>query len=347
MPVKMPANARAVQPQINSRKPKIFFLDGTLGAAQRRRFIWNHSVPGPIRRFLARSNDSAWLLLSLTSLFWAGNVPAARLSVGEISPMTIIVGRWALASLIAFAFLRNVTREEWRALFVHWRWLAILGITLTISNTLVFHAAAHTTGVNLSILQGVTPAIVILGAYFMFSAPIGIVRLIGLAISLLGVAVAATAGAPADILRLSLNYGDGLQIAASVLYAAYALMLRKRPPGSAWAIFGLVSAVSFLTSLPLLAWEASSGATFTPSLNGLLALLYIALFTSLLAQMFFMRSVELVGPGRAAIFHNLTPVLGALLSVLVLGERLALYHFVALAMVLGGIYLCERFGARG
>ncbi len=304
-------------------------------------------MPGPIRRFLARSNDSPWLLLSLTALFWAGNVPAARLSVGEISPMTIIVGRWALASLLAFFFLRNVKREEWRALLVHWRWLATLGITLTISNSLVFHAAAHTTGVNLSILQGVTPALVILGAYFMFNAPIGIVRLTGLAIALLGVVVAATRGAPEDLLHMSLNFGDGLQIGASVLYAVYALLLRKRPPGSAWAIFGLVSAVSFLTSLPLLAWEVWAGATFAPSLSGLLALLYIAVFTSLLAQMFFMRSVELVGPSRAAIFHNLTPVLGALLSVLLLGETLALYHLTALAMVLGGIFLCERFGARG
>jgi drug/metabolite transporter (DMT)-like permease len=304
-------------------------------------------VPGPIRRFLARSNDSPWLLLSLTALFWAGNVPAARLSVGEISPMTIIVGRWALASLLAFFFLRNVKREEWRALLAHWRWLATLGITLTISNSLVFHAAAHTTGVNLSILQGVTPALVILGAYFMFNAPIGIVRLIGLAIALLGVVVAATRGAPEDLLHMSLNFGDGLQIGASVLYAVYALLLRKRPPGSAWAIFGLVSGVSFLTSLPLLAWEIRAGATFAPSLNGFFALLYIAVFTSLLAQMFFMRSVELVGPSRAAIFHNLTPVLGALLSVLLLGESLALYHLTALAMVLGGIFLCERFGARG
>ena len=301
---------------------------------------------GTTRHFLTRSNDSPFLLLSLTALFWAGNVPAARLSVGEISPMTIIVGRWALASLLAFFFLRSVTRGEWRALLAHWRWLATLGITLTISNTLVFHAAAHTTGVNLSILQGVTPALVILGAYFMFGAPIGIVRLIGLAIALLGVAVAATAGAPEDLLHMSLNFGDGLQIGASVLYAVYALLLRKRPPGSAWAIFGLVSAASFLTSLPLLAWEANAGATFAPSLNGLLALVYIAVFTSLLEQMFFMLSVELVGPGRAAIFHNLTPVLGALLSVLLLGETLALYHFTALGMVLGGIFLCERFGAR-
>jgi drug/metabolite transporter (DMT)-like permease len=59
-----------------------------------------------------------------------------------------------------------------------------------------------------------------------------------------------------------------------------------------------------------------------------------------------MRGVELVGPSRAAMFQNLTPVLGALLSVLLLGEKLAAYHAAALALVLGGIYLCERWGKR-
>jgi drug/metabolite transporter (DMT)-like permease len=46
------------------------------------------------------------------------------------------------------------------------------------------------------------------------------------------------------------------------------------------------------------------------------------------------------------VFHNLTPVIGAMLSVLLLGEALALHHVLALAMVLGGIYICERYGPR-
>jgi drug/metabolite transporter (DMT)-like permease len=75
-------------------------------------------------------------------------------------------------------------------------------------------------------------------------------------------------------------------------------------------------------------------------------LIYIAIFTSLLGQIFFMRAVELVGPGRAANFHNLTPIFGAILSVLILGERLDFYHAAALALVLGGIWLCEKWGRR-
>lgn len=307
------------------------------------------STPRPLplpARLLARANDSAWLLLALTSLFWAGNVPAARLSVGEVSPMVIVVGRWALAGALAFFFLRRTPRAEWLALMAHWPKLLALGLTLAVSNVLLFTAAAHTSGVNLAILQGVTPALMIIGSYVVFRTPIGLVTSLGLAVALSGVALVATGGEPARILDISFNIGDLYQLAASTLYAVYALLLRNRPPGSAWAIFGVVSAASFVISLPMLAFEIAAGTAIAPSLQGLLALGYVAVFTSLLAQIFFMRSVELVGPSRAAVFHNLTPVLGAFLSVLLLGESLALHHAAALALVLGGIYMCERWGRR-
>jgi drug/metabolite transporter (DMT)-like permease len=50
-----------------------------------------------------------------------------------------------------------------------------------------------------------------------------------------------------------------------------------------------------------------------------------------------MRGVELIGPGRAGLFVNLVPILGALLAVLLLGEPFRAYHALALALVLGGI----------
>ena len=71
-------------------------------------------------------------------------------------------------------------------------------------------------------------------------------------------------------------------------------------------------------------------------------LLYAALGPSLIAQVFFMRGVELIGPGRAGIFMNLVPVFGALMAVLLLGEPFATYHAAGLALVLGGIWLAER-----
>ena len=56
----------------------------------------------------------------------------------------------------------------------------------------------------------------------------------------------------------------------------------------------------------------------------------------------YMRGVALIGPARAAPYYNLTPVFGALLSVLILREPFHGFHAAALAMVLAGIWLSER-----
>ena len=73
-------------------------------------------------------------------------------------------------------------------------------------------------------------------------------------------------------------------------------------------------------------------------------LLFIALFPSLLAQLGFMRGVQLIGPGRAGLFANLAPVFGALLAILILGEPFKLFHLGALLLVVGGILVAETAG---
>ena len=60
------------------------------------------------------------------------------------------------------------------------------------------------------------------------------------------------------------------------------------------------------------------------------------------SQMFYMRGVELIGPGRAGVFVNLVPVFGALMAVVLLGEPFAAYHVVALALVVGGIVIAQH-----
>ena len=135
-------------------------------------------------------------------------------------------------------------------------------------------------------------------------------------------------------------------LVATLLYALYTLGLRNRPPVAALSFFTAMAAVAAVTSLPLLAFEIARGDVVWPTLTGWLIIVYVGLFPSLLAQIFFMRGVELIGPSRAGVFVNLVPVFGAFLAVLILREPFTLSSAVALALVLGGIFVAERLGKR-
>ncbi|HUH40252.1 MAG TPA: EamA family transporter, partial [Castellaniella sp.] len=52
--------------------------------------------------------------------------------------------------------------------------------------------------------------------------------------------------------------------------------------------------------------------------------------------------VQRVGPTTAGFFNNLTPLMAAILSLLVLGEPPSLFHGAAFALIIGGIVLSSR-----
>ena len=79
-----------------------------------------------------------------------------------------------------------------------------------------------------------------------------------------------------------------------------------------------------------------------PTTKGLLVTAFVAIFPSCLAQLYFMRSVDLIGPGRAGVFMNLVPVFTAILAVVILGEPFAVFHLVALVLVISGILLAQH-----
>jgi drug/metabolite transporter (DMT)-like permease len=181
----------------------------------------------------------------------------------------------------------------------------------------------------------------------LYGARVGPLQALGILVTLAGIVVVAAQGRFATLLAFRFNEGDALLLVGCLLQAGYTLLLRNRPNVSSLALFSALAAIAFLTSLPLLAAEVALGAALWPSAEGWAILLYIALFPSFVAQLGYMRGVQLIGPGRAGLFNNLVPIFGALFAVALLGEHFAPYHLVGLLLVVGGILTAETAGRAG
>jgi drug/metabolite transporter (DMT)-like permease len=291
----------------------------------------------------AAASGRAYLLLTLTSLCWGANAVFGRLAVGEVSPMALVTLRWLAALALLLAFAQRHLRRDWPAIRPHLFFVAAMGaIGFTAFNAIYYIAAHATTAVNIGIIQGAAPVFVLAGALVLYRSRVTRLQVAGVLVTLIGVAVVACGGDPAQLAAFRLNPGDLLMIVACALYAGYTLALRRRPPVSALGLFTVMAGAAFLTSLPLAAVEALLGAFQWPTPTGWLILLLVALFPSFLAQICFIQGVALIGPSRAGVFINLVPVFASLLALLVLAEPFAAYHAAALALVLGGIWLAER-----
>ena len=294
-------------------------------------------------RALARLYQWPSLLLTLTTIFWAGNAVAGRVAVGQIEPLMLVFLRWLLVLAVMWPLYGRQVREHWpelRPRLPKVVLMALLGFTLF--NTLFYVAAHTTTAVNIGILQGSVPVVVLAGAFLTHGTRATPVQVAGVLITAVGVVVVATQGMPLSVFEMELNRGDLWMLAACLFYAFYTVALRDRPNMPGAAFFTLLALISAVTSLPLAVGEAVVSGFSFPTWQGWLVTLYVAIFPSCLAQLFYVRAVDLIGPGRTGVFVNLVPVFTAILAVLLIAEPFAAYHAVALTLVIGGIWLAQR-----
>lgn len=283
------------------------------------------------------------LLLTLAAIFWAGNTVAGRLAVGEISPFMLTFLRWVLVLAALWPVYGREVRKHWPQVKPQLGSIVVLAaLGMTGFNALYYVAAHYTSAINIGILQGSMPIFVLTGAYLAHGTRASLVQQAGVLITAMGVVVVATRGAPLQILGVDLNWGDLAMLAACALYAAYTVGLRDRPSMPGTAFFTLLALISAVTSVPLVIAEGLAMGFELPTLTGLLTTAWVAIFPSCLAQIFYLRGVDLIGPGRAGVYINLVPVFAAAMAVVLINEPFAPFHGLALVLVLGGIWLAQR-----
>ncbi len=285
----------------------------------------------------------AYLFLIITSLSWGGNAVAGKLAVGHISPMVLTSIRWGLAFFILLTFALPQVRRDIRTIRANLPLLAGYGMFgFTFFNIFLYSALQYTTAINVAIEQAGMPMLIFLANFLLFRIRVTPAQIIGFALTLAGVAVTASSGSLARLIGLELNQGDALMLLAVLCYGGYTVALRYKPALHWQSTITVMAGAAFLTSLPFSAFELAQGTAILPDTTGWLVAAFTALFPSLMAQVLFIRGNEIIGSNRAGVFINLVPIFGTLLSVMILGEVLQLYHVVALGLVLGGIWLSER-----
>jgi drug/metabolite transporter (DMT)-like permease len=286
--------------------------------------------------------NSAWALLVLSNLFWAGNIVLGRGVVGMVPPIALAYWRWTGAFVIAFGFAWPHLKRDAPILLRHWRMLLLLSATgIATYNTMSYIGLTGTTALNVLLLQSAGPLIIIVWAFVLFGDRPTLRQTTGVLISLAGVATIAAHGSLDSLLQLKLNRGDVWILVAMVIYGVYAAMFRRRPAAHPLSFLVATMGIGSLMILPFYLWETAQGGKILGGLPAWLALAYIAVFPSFIAYLFFNRGIELIGAGRAGQSWHLMPVFGSILAVLFLSETFYVYHAIGIAMIGAGILLAS------
>lgn len=292
---------------------------------------------------LARTFNNPYLLLAVAGLCWSGNHVLGRAIAGQVPPLSLSAVRWLLPMAVLWPFAKPYLERDWPLIKSNWRVLAFLGGTGgALFGALQYLALQHTTALNASVLNSLSPVLIIAAGALLFRDRLSPMRILGIAVSLAGVLVVVTRLDLKTVSSLSFNTGDLLITFNMAVWGIYSACLRLRPNIHWVSVIYIVAAMSTVATMPLLVWEHSTGFTFQPTLMTALAILYVSFFPSLIAFVCWNRGVELIGPNRASPFLHLVVLYSAVLATVFLGERLMPYHVLGFFLILAGVALAAR-----
>jgi drug/metabolite transporter (DMT)-like permease len=299
-------------------------------------------LPSPLRWII----NQPYLLLSLTSLFWAGNIVLARYVAGHVPPMTLSCVRWIGAFILLWPFAKDHLRRDWPVLRAHLPLMLLLSATgFAFNNAVSYMALQHTQALNALLIQSSAPLFVALWALLLFGVRLTWAQLAGIVISLTGVLIIILRGDPSALMAVHFNKGDLMFASAVLAFGLYSAVMTKRPSTHPLSLITFTMACGSIMLVPFSWWEMLSG--FGPKVDWLTAgtLAYVVIFPSTLAYLAFNRGIALIGPNRASPFLHLVPVFGSAMAIVLLGEELKLFHVVGYVLVLAGVIIASRQGS--
>ena len=292
--------------------------------------------------------DRPYLLLSLTSLFWAINIVLGRYIAGTIPPIMLAQIRWTGAGLILLPFALHHLRRDWPLIRERFGLMLLLSLSgITLYNTLAYYGVQYTQAINGLLIQSVGPLMIALFTYLFFRERLTAGQAAGITLSFVGVLVIISGGDLSALLGLRLNKGDLWFLLALVFYCCYAAAMRLRPRIHPLSFLAFTIIAGATLQIPATVAEYALGFRINPTPQAFLVLAYVVIFPSILANLFFNRGVDLIGANRAGPFLHLIPVFGSVIAFFFLGERPALYHVLGYALILVGIFAAQRFRRAG
>lgn len=277
--------------------------------------------------------------LILTTFFWGGSFLFTKVGVAEVPPAHFVLFRFLLASLLMF--LACLPRLHTLDRTVVKRGL-IVGLALGITNLTFVVGIKGTSISRAGVINNLFVLFIPLIVRVVWKDRIGRLNIGGILLASLGIALLATGGGE------GFNRGDMISTLCAFFIAIHIITVSKVLKGEdVW----LVSLVQFCV-VALLAGSVSLAQAVPismPSWKAVGALVYCAIFPTVICFTLQNRYQRHVTPTQAGLIYTLDPVWSLLAGFAVLGERLTAREwygcgliFLAVLIPLGVRFVIER-----
>jgi drug/metabolite transporter (DMT)-like permease len=289
------------------------------------------------------SPRAALLMLLICVFCWGSVFPIAKIILDSMSGLSLVIWRFLIAAICLTLYLL-VRRIRWPALSIGQ--YAILGGLGVIGvggfNLALFEGLPYTDPTNGALIMALSPMTTSVLAALLARRWLSVQQWISLALGLSGVILVITGGNLQQFLQQGVNHGDMLIVGGMVCWSVFTVLSQRVTHWLPPIPFTLVTMIGGWLSMllfglfkpdlhPLTELQQLQGTT-------LLQILYVGLFGTVVAYLFWIRGVMAIGAASASLFFNLVPVFAALIAV-TLGHAVTLIQVTGMVIVVGGLTL--------
>jgi drug/metabolite transporter (DMT)-like permease len=276
-----------------------------------------------------------WVLIIILSIVWGGSFFFVGVAVKELPPLTIVLGRVALASVILLTIVYFKGERMPSSLTIWGSFIVMGALNNLIPFCLIVWGQTHIESGLASILNATTPIFsVVLAHFFTREEKLTVNRISGIILGWIGVSV---------LIGIESLRGFGLEvigqiaiIGAAMSYAFAAIYGRRFKDMNPIVVATGMLCGTTLMMIPL-ALYFDQPWNLTPSAMTIMSIVGLAAISTSLAYIIYFHVLATAGPTNLLLVTFLIPISAIALGVMVLGEQLGWEVFVGMGMIFLGL----------
>jgi drug/metabolite transporter (DMT)-like permease len=283
-------------------------------------------------------------------ILWGFSFIATKVALKEVNPFTLLTLRFGIGGFLLLLvqlqkdgrFLKTFSSTDWLLII----FLAIVGIS---GHTLLqAFGLLYTTAINTGWIVAIMPIFITIAARFYLGEAITLRKIGGIILGFIGVFLVISKGVfSLSIFRFGSTFGDLLVLISALTWTTFTVggrgFLSRFPPLT--AITPIMIVGCFIT-FPFTWQKWEWNILFHLSLSGWMSILFLGIFCSGLAYLFWYSALEKKDSSIVGMYLYLEPLVTLIGAYFLLGEEIRWITLTGGGMILLGVYLATRAAVR-
>ncbi|MBF6030951.1 EamA family transporter [Pseudomonas sp. P115] len=297
------------------------------------------------------SDRLTYLKLTAVTMIWGGTFVAGRYLAAGVDPLLAASLRFILASLALLLFLGVSRTPLARPSAAQMARLTVLGFFgIFFYNLCFFYGLLSINASRAALIVALNPAVIGLASWLLFKERLSASKVLGIGLCLGGAVTVIVSRDAQQVQGAASSWlGDVLIFGCVVAWGVYSLGSRRLNQSLGplqtvtWSIL-LGTAMLTLTTFAMGRVSVQSLSVF--HLPQWLSLMYLGVLGSAVAYIGYYDGIRRIGTTRSGAFIALNPLTAVVCGALLLDERMTGPMLLGGAVILLGIYLCNKPLAR-